>query len=165
MAKPTVAIVNGHAVGAGMSLALACDIRLCSPSAKFGTAFRNVGLSGDYGGSYFLQRLVGAGIARELYFTAEVLDAQSALRLGIANHVYEGDEWFQQALEFCARIASGPTATYARMKSNLNLAETGTLQQALDQEAMNMRISGMSQDSREAVLAFMEKREPKFIGE
>ncbi len=81
MPKPTVAIVNGHAMGAGMSLALACDLRLCSDRARFGTAFRNVGLSGDFGGSYFLQRIVGGGRARELFFTAEVLDAPRALEL------------------------------------------------------------------------------------
>ncbi|MGE5595609.1 MAG: enoyl-CoA hydratase/isomerase family protein [Hyphomicrobiales bacterium] len=165
MGKPTVAIVNGHAVGAGLSLALACDIRLAGPGAKFGTAFRNVGLSGDYGGSYYLQRLVGAGKARELYFTAEILDARQALELGIANRVYEGDDWFDQALAFCTKLAAGPTATYGRMKANLNLAETAGLQAVLDQEALNMRLSGMSRDSREAVQAFMEKREPRFVGE
>jgi 2-(1,2-epoxy-1,2-dihydrophenyl)acetyl-CoA isomerase len=165
MPKPTVAIVNGHAVGAGMSLALACDLRLCSATARFGTAFRNVGLSGDFGGSYYLQRLVGAGRARELYFTAEILDAHRALALGIANRVFEGDDWLEQALAFCATLAAGPTATYGRMKANLNLAETGGLQALLDQEALNMRLSGMSRDSREAVLAFVEKREPRFIGE
>jgi 2-(1,2-epoxy-1,2-dihydrophenyl)acetyl-CoA isomerase len=163
--KPTVAIVNGHAVGAGMSLALACDIRLCSANAKFGTAFRNVGLSGDYGGSFFLQRHIGAGRARELYLTAEVIDARRALELGIANHVYEGDGWKEEALAFCAKLAAGPTAAFGRMKANLNLGETGTLKEVLDQEALNMRISGMSPDSREAVAAFLEKRPPAFIGQ
>ena len=163
--KPVIALVNGHAVGAGLSIALACDMRLASDRSKFGTAFRNVGLSGDYGGSYFLQRLVGAGKARELYLTAEVLDAKTALGLGIVNRVYEGDGWLDEALAFCARIASGPTASYGRMKANLNLGETATLQETLDQEALNMRLSGLSRDSREAVAAFMEKREPRFIGE
>jgi 2-(1,2-epoxy-1,2-dihydrophenyl)acetyl-CoA isomerase len=165
LGKPVVALVNGHAVGAGMSIALSCDLRLCSANARFGTAFRNVGLSGDYGGSYFLQRLVGAGKARELYLTAEIIDAKAALALGIANRVYEGDDWLEQALEFCAQIAAGPTASFARMKANLNLAETGSLQAVLEQEAMNMRLSGMSRDSREAVTAFLEKRKPQFTGE
>ena len=148
-----------------MSVALAADIRLCSESAKFGTAFRNVGLSGDYGGSYFLQRLIGLGRAREFYLTAEIIDAKRALDLGIANRVFPADSYMDESLAFCAKIAAGPTATYARMKDNLNLGATGTLQQVLDQEAMNMRLSGLSRDSREAVLAFVEKREPKFVGE
>ena len=163
--KPTVAIVNGHAVGAGMSLALACDIRICGSNAKFGTAFRNVGLSGDYGGSYYLQRLVGNGRARELYFTAEILDAQRALDLGIANRVVPQEQLLDEALAFCAKLAAGPTATYGRMKANLNFAENATLQAVLDQEALNMRLSGLSRDSREAVLAFVDKREPRFVGE
>ena len=163
--KPVIALVNGHAVGAGLSIALSCDLRLAGPGAKFGTAFRNVGLSGDYGGSYFLQRLVGAGKARELYLTAEVLDAKTALSLGIISRLYEGEDWLDQALAFCAKIASGPTASYGRMKANLNLGETGTLAETLDQEAMNMRLSGLSRDSREAVAAFLEKREPRFAGE
>lgn len=165
MPKPVVALVNGVAVGAGFSVALACDIRIASDRARFGTAFRNVGLSGDFGGSYFLPRIVGAGRARELYFTAEIFDAQRALELGIANRVVPHDELLTTGLEFCAKLAAGPTATYGRMKRNLNLAETGTLDELLDQEALMMRISGMSADSREAVRAFVEKREPKFIGE
>jgi len=163
--KPTIALVNGVAVGAGFSLALACDIRVCSDRARFGTAFRNVGLSGDFGGSYFLPRIVGAGKARELYLTAEIIDAQKALALGIANLVVPHDDLMTEGMAFCAKIAAGPTATYGRMKANLNLSETGTLQEVLDQEALNMRISGMSTDSREAVRAFVEKREPRFIGE
>ncbi len=165
MGKPTVALVNGVAVGAGFSLALACDLRIASDKARFGTAFRNVGLSGDFGGSYFLQRLVGNGKARELYFTAEILDAKTAAEIGMVNRVVPHEELMQEGLAFCAKLAAGPTATYARMKLNLNLGETGTLQQVLDQEAVYMRISGFARDSREAVAAFVEKREPKFVGE
>ena len=87
MPKPTIAMVNGHAVGAGLSLALACDIRVASENAKLGTIFRNVGFSGDFGGSYFLQKLVGTGKARELYFTGEVLSAADAMAIGMVNRV------------------------------------------------------------------------------
>ena len=165
MSKPTVALVNGVAVGAGFSVALACDIRIASDRARFGTAFRNVGLSGDFGGSYTLQRIIGSGRARELYFTAEIIDARRALELGIANRVVPHEELMTAGMDFCAKLASGPTASYARMKKNLNLGETGTFQEVLDQEALLMRISGMSADSREAVRAFVEKREPQFIGQ
>ncbi|MEX2081848.1 MAG: enoyl-CoA hydratase [Dehalococcoidia bacterium] len=165
MGKPTVALVNGFAVGAGLSLALSCDIRIASEQARFGTAFRNVGLSGDYGGSYFLQRLVGNGRARELYFSAEMVDATRALEMGMVNKVVPHDRLLEDGLAFCAKLAAGPTAVYARMKSNLNLGETGSLEAVLDQEALLMRISGMGLDSREAVRAFVEKREPNFVGE
>jgi 2-(1,2-epoxy-1,2-dihydrophenyl)acetyl-CoA isomerase len=163
--KPTVALVNGVAVGAGLGLALGCDVRIVSDKARFGTAFKNVGLSGDYGSSYFLPRLIGAGRAREMYFTAEMIDAERAYELGIANRVVPHDALLEEGLAFCAKLASGPTATYARMKANLNFAATATLPELLDQEALNMRMSGLSPDSREAVAAFVEKREPQFIGE
>ncbi len=165
MAKPTVALVNGAAAGAGLSLALSCDIRIASEQARFLTAFKGVGLSGDYGSSYFLPRLVGMGKARELFFTNEIISAQRALELGIANQVVPHDQLLDQGLSFCAKVAAGPTATYARMKQNINLAETSTLKDLLDQEALNMRLSGLSVDSREAVRAFIEKREPNFVGQ
>ncbi len=164
MRKPTIAMVNGHAVGAGLSLALACDVRIASDRAKLMTAFRNVGMSGDFGGSFFLQRLVGAGKARELYFTSEMIEAEEALRLGMVNRVVPHDKLAEEALAFAAKLAAGPTGTYARMKENLNLAAHVDLKSLLDHEALNMRLSGMSNDSREAVRAFIEKRDPKFAG-
>lgn len=163
--KPTVALVNGHAVGAGFGLALSCDIRFCSEQAKFGTAFKNVGLSGDYGGSYFLERLIGYGRARELYFTAEVIDARRALELGIANRVEPAETFLEQGLAFCAKLASGPTSAYGRMKDNQNMAATATLQDVLDREALTQRMSDMTADHREATAAFLERREPHFVGE
>lgn len=165
MNKPTVALVNGHAVGAGMSIALSCDLRFCSDQARFGAGFRNVGLSGDYGGSYYLQRLVGAGRAREMYFFGEVIDAQEAMSLGIANKVVPHDEFMEKGLEYCARLAAGPTAAFARMKQNLNLAAAATLKQVLDQEAAFMRIGTFDHDYKEATTAFVEKRPPVFRGE
>ncbi|MEE9278174.1 MAG: enoyl-CoA hydratase [Dehalococcoidia bacterium] len=165
MSKPTVAIVNGFAVGAGMSIALACDLRVCSDRARFGTAFRGVGLSGDYGGSYFLPRLIGAGLARELYFTGEVIDAERARELGIANRVVPHDDLMEEALTFCATLAGGPTRALGRMKANLNLSEQGaTLEDVLAQEALTMRFSGQDDDHRNAAHAFVEKRQPVFEG-
>ncbi len=164
MAKPTVALVNGVAVGAGLSLCLGADIRIASDRARFGTAFRNVGLSGDFGGTYLLPRLVGMGRAREMYLTAEIIDAAKALETGLVNRVVPHEELIARGLEFCAKLASGPTAAFGRMKENLNLGETETLDALLHQEALLMRISGLSEDSREAVRAFLEKREPQFKG-
>lgn len=164
MPKPTIAMVNGHAVGAGLSFALACDVRIASDRAKFGTVFRNVGFSGDFGGSYFLQRLVGMGKARELYFTGEILSADEAYRIGMVNRVVEHDRLEEETMALAHIIATGPALAYARMKENLNRAETCDLGTLLDQEALNMQLSGMTNDHREAAKAFVEKRQPSFTG-
>jgi len=165
MPKPTIAMVNGHAVGAGLSLALACDLRIASDRAKFGTAFRNVALSGDYGGSFYMQRLVGMGKARELYFTAEIIEADEALRIGMVNRVVPHDQLAEETLALAEKLAAGPTATFARMKENLNLGEHADLRTLMDQEGFYQRLTGQSSDSREAVKAFVEKRQPKFAGQ
>ena len=164
MPKPTIAMVNGHAVGAGLSLALACDIRIASDRAKLGTIFRNVGFSGDFGGAFFLQRLVGAGKARELYFTGEILDAQRALETGLVNRVVEHDRLEEETMAFAASLASGPTLAFGRMKDNMNRAENCDLATLLDQEALNMSLSSTTDDHRNAARAFVEKRQPEFRG-
>jgi 2-(1,2-epoxy-1,2-dihydrophenyl)acetyl-CoA isomerase len=164
MPKPTIAMVNGHAVGAGLSLALACDIRVASENAKLGTVFRNVGFSGDFGGSYFLQKLVGIGKARELYFTGEILNAADALAIGMVNRVAPPERLEEETMALAAQLASGPTLAYARMKENLNRAEDCDLVTLLDQEALNMTLSGQTSDHREAAKAFVEKRSPTFKG-
>jgi 2-(1,2-epoxy-1,2-dihydrophenyl)acetyl-CoA isomerase len=165
MPKPTVALVNGAAAGAGMSLALSCDIRLVSDKAKFVPAFGRIAFSGDYGGSYFLTKLVGFGRAREIYFTGEHVNAERALELGIANHVFPHDELISNGLDFCAKIASGPPGALARMKANFLRAENTRVDDALDQEAFWMSLSGMTSDHREGVRAFVEKRDPNFTGD
>lgn len=164
MPKPTIAMVNGHAVGAGLSLALACDIRVASDNAKLGTIFRNVGFSGDFGGSFFLQRLVGAGKARELYFTGEILDAHDALRIGMVNRVVAHEALMDETMALADQLAAGPTLAYGRMKENLNRGEHSDLATLLDQEALNMTLSGQTQDHREAAKSFVEKRKPAFSG-
>lgn len=165
MPRPTIAMVNGHAVGAGLSLALACDLRIASDRAKFGTAFRNVGFSGDFGGTYFLPRLVGSGKARELYFTGEIIDAAEADRIGLVNRVVPHERLEEEALALAGRLASGPTLAYARMKENFNRGASSDLLAALDQEAINMSLSGTTLDHRRATQAFVEKRTPTFSAE
>lgn len=165
MAKPVVALVNGVAVGAGLSLTLGADIRIASDRARFGTAFRNVALSGDFGGTYLLPRLIGMGKARELYFSAEIINADKALEIGLVNQVVPHDDLLTVGFEYCRKLAQGPTATLGRIKANLNLGETATLKETLDQEAFLQRFSGLAADSREAVRAFLERREPAFTGE
>src|SRR5579883_1891522 len=160
--KPAIASINGPAAGAGLSIALACDLRIASDRARFTTAFRNVGLSGDFGGSYFLPRLVGDGVARELYFTGRVIDAAEALRVGIVNRVVAHEALEEETLALARTIADGPVGVYARMKRNLNLAAHADLRTVLESEALNMTLSGLALDAREAGRAFVEKRKPQF---
>lgn len=164
MPKPTLAMVNGPAMGAGLSLALACDLRVASDQARFGTAFRNVALTGDFGGSYFLQRLVGMARARELYFTGEILDAERAWHLGLVNRVVPHERLRDETMALAAQLAAGPTLAFALMKENLNLAAQADLRTVLAQEALHQRLAGLSDDHRAAALAFVEKRTPEFRG-
>jgi 2-(1,2-epoxy-1,2-dihydrophenyl)acetyl-CoA isomerase len=165
MLKPTVALVNGAAAGAGMSVALSCDMRLMSDRAKFVPAFARIGFSGDYGGSYYLSKLIGYGRAREIYFTGEQIGPERALELGIANHVHPHDDLVDNGLEFCAKIAAGPPGALARMKANFLRAEHARIEEALDAEAFYMTLSGQTNDNREGIRAFVEKRQPNFTGE
>jgi 2-(1,2-epoxy-1,2-dihydrophenyl)acetyl-CoA isomerase len=164
MPKPTIAMVNGAAAGAGLALALACDLRIAGASARFVTAFAKVGFSGDFGGSYFLSKLVGTGKARELYFTAEPLDAAQALALGIVNRVVPDAELAAATMEFASKLARGPRIALAAMKQNFNAAENGTLAELLDLEARGQIETGRTEDHKEAARAFVEKREAVFRG-
>jgi 2-(1,2-epoxy-1,2-dihydrophenyl)acetyl-CoA isomerase len=164
MPKPTIAMVRGAAAGAGLALAMACDLRIASDTAKFTTAFAKVGYSGDFGGSYFLTRLVGTARARELYFTAELLDASRALATGLVNRVVPDADLERETLELAARLAKGPRIAYRYIKRNMNAAESGTLAELLDLEAWHHSRTGATEDHREAARAFVEKREPVFRG-
>jgi 2-(1,2-epoxy-1,2-dihydrophenyl)acetyl-CoA isomerase len=162
--KPTIAMVNGPAAGAGLSMALACDLRIAAQSARFITAFVNVGFSGDFGGSYFLSKLVGTAKARELYYTGEPVDADRALALGIVNRVVPDAELANATMTLAARLARGPNIALGLMKQNFNVAETGSLSELLDLEALHQIKTAITQDHREAARAFVEKRPPVFTG-
>ena len=159
MPKPTIAMVRGAAAGAGLSLALACDLRVASDNARFGTAFARVGYSGDFGGSYYLTQLVGTAKARELYYTAELVDANQALTLGIVNRVVPDGKLEEETMALARKIANGPRVALRYMKRNMNAAETNSLK-----EAWHHTRTGMTEDHREAARAFVEKREPQFKG-
>jgi 2-(1,2-epoxy-1,2-dihydrophenyl)acetyl-CoA isomerase len=164
ISKPTIAMVNGPAAGAGMSLALACDLRIAGQSARFVTAFANIGFSGDFGGSYFLSQLAGTGKARELYYTAEPIDAAQALALGVVNRVVPDSDLVETTMLLARKLARGPRIALALMKQNFNAAENGTLPQLLDLEARHQIETGRTEDHREAVRAFVKKRAPAFTG-
>jgi 2-(1,2-epoxy-1,2-dihydrophenyl)acetyl-CoA isomerase len=164
LAKPVVASIPGPAAGAGLSLALACDLRIMAESAFITTAFRTVGFSGDYGGSWFLTRLVGTAKARELYYLGERIDAKECERLRLANRVVPDAALESESLALARRIASGPRVAQRYMKENLNRALDEGLRACLDMEADRMIRSGQTEDHREAVQAFIEKRPPTFRG-
>jgi 2-(1,2-epoxy-1,2-dihydrophenyl)acetyl-CoA isomerase len=164
MPKPTIAALPGPAAGAGLSLALACDLRYAAEGAFLTTAFARVGFAGDYGGTWFLTQLVGPALARELYFFADRVDAAEALRLGLVNAVFPADRLEDEVLARAGRLAAGPRLAHAYMKENLNRALTGTLEDALDLEATHHLHTGTTEDHREAATAFVEKREPVFRG-
>lgn len=164
MPKPTIAMVNGPAAGAGLSIALACDIRIAGESARFGTAFARVGFSGDFGGTWMLQRLVGPAKARELYFTGELIDAREAERIGLVNRTVPDDQLASETRTLAERIAKGPPIALARMKQNMNLGLVSDYSALLDAEAEGMIMTGTTEDNREAIKAFLEKRPPTFHG-
>ena len=164
MPKPTVASLPGAAAGAGLGLALACDLRIMASNAILTTAFARVGFSGDYGGTYFMTQLVGSAKARELYFLSERVSAEEALGLGLTNWVCEPDELADKTRELASRLASGPTVAYRYMKENLNRALTGDVDDCLDLEATHHVHTGMTEDHRAAVKAFVAKEDPVFKG-
>jgi 2-(1,2-epoxy-1,2-dihydrophenyl)acetyl-CoA isomerase len=164
MPKPKIAMMNGVAAGAGMSLALACDLRIAGRSARMTTAFAKVGLSGDYGGTWFLTQLVGPAKARELYFLSDVLDAAQIEKLGLANRVVDDAELAGETRALAERLGNGPSVALRYMKRNLNVAESGSLAAGLDSEAYGMLRARASEDHKEAARAFVEKRAPMFTG-
>lgn len=162
--KPVVAALPGAAAGAGLSIALACDLRVACESAFVTTAFRNIGTSGDYGGSWNLTALVGLAKAKELYFLSERVSAAEAAALGIINRVFPDASFREDALAFAKRIAHGPTTAIRFMKKNINSAATNDLATTMAQEADHMLRAFQTDDAREAIAAFQQKRPPSFRG-
>jgi 2-(1,2-epoxy-1,2-dihydrophenyl)acetyl-CoA isomerase len=164
MPKPTIAALPGAAAGAGLALALSCDLRIMASTAFMTTAFAKVGFSGDYGGTYFLTQLVGSAKARELYYLSERVRAEEALRLGLTNWVCAPEELAARTQELARRLARGPSIAYRYMKENLNRAMAGDVDDCLDLEATHHVHCAQTEDHREASQAFVEKREPVFRG-
>lgn len=165
MAKPVVAALPGAAAGAGLSIALAADIRLAAERSILVSAFATIGATGDFGGSWFLTNLVGPSKAKELYWTSPRLSSAEALAIGLVNQVLPDDEFDASALAYCHDLASRSPVALQLMKENIHRALTCDLETALDAEAANMVRSMTTNDHREAVAAFLEKRAPVFSGE
>lgn len=164
MPKPAIAAVNGPAAGAGLNLAVACDIRIASEKASFGASFAKIGLHPDWGGSWFLPRLLGPSKACELVFSGEMIDAREAKEIGLANQVYPHEEFETRVAEFAKLIASRSPRIVGLAKKLLWQAHEWEFEKTLEREKENQLASFQSHDAREGIHAFLEKRQPVFTG-
>lgn len=164
MPKPTIAMIRGATVSVGMALASACDFRIASTSAVFATGFAKAGLSGDYGISYFLTHLLGSAKTRELMFLGDKIKAEEALQIGLITQVVDDNALEDATLTLAQRLASASPAILRNIKQNLNFAQTGSLSASLDLEATLNVLSAQTNDHKEAVKAFIERRDPVFTG-
>ena len=162
--KVTIAVVNGPAAGAGLGLAMSCDLRIASDQARFGTAYARVGYGGDYGTTWQLTRLVGQAKAKELFFLPDMITATEAQQLNLVNRVFPHEKLWDEAMAIAERIASGPLMSYRYMKANINASGTVDFRTMLNREAETHVRCGETEDHKEGVRAFMEKRQPVFRG-
>lgn len=164
MPKPTIAVLHGNVVGAGVGLATGCDFRIVADDTRIMSGFIKIGYSGDYGGSYFMTRLIGPAKAREFYMLNERIDAQEAARLGLATRLVKAEEADAVAQEMARKLAASPPISLRYMKKNINTAADYPLERAFEVEVMNQHRIGATEDSKEALRAMFEKREPSFQG-
>jgi 2-(1,2-epoxy-1,2-dihydrophenyl)acetyl-CoA isomerase len=162
--KPAIAKVNGDAVGAGMNLALGCDLIVAAESARFSEIFARRSLSVDFGGTWLLPRLVGLHKAKELALLADVVSAEEAERIGVVNRVVPDDELDAFVADWAKRLAEGPPLALQLTKRMLNSSLSLSLHDALQWEAAAQSVNLVSQDTREGIVAFVEKRAPVFKG-
>jgi enoyl-CoA hydratase/carnithine racemase len=163
--KPTIAALPGPAAGAGLAIALACDIRIAAESAIMSTGYARIGLTGDYGIAWLLTRLAGPSRARELMFLSERIDARRCEALGLINRVVPDAELRETAFALAKSLAEGPSVAFARIKDNLDHAMASDILESMDQEAENMVLMARTTDHKEAVRAFIDKRKPVFSGQ
>jgi 2-(1,2-epoxy-1,2-dihydrophenyl)acetyl-CoA isomerase len=164
MTKPVIASINGPASGAGFNLALACDLRIAANTATFSQSFAKVGLHPDWGGTYFLPRLVTPNKACELFFLGETIDAAEAMRLGIVNQVVAPEDLESATLQLAERLRAAPPIALAAAKQAVYMSQAAELEEMLRYETEAQLRCFDSEDGHEGVHAFLEKREPKFTG-
>ena len=162
--KPTLAALPGAAAGAGLAIALACDIRIAAQSAFVSAGYSRIGLPGDYGIAWLLTRTVGSPIAREMMFTSERVDAARAERIGLFNRVVPDERLAEESFALARAMAEGPAVALRSMKDNLDEAQHIDFDTALQHEAQRLVHASLTDDHREAVRAFIEKRKPVFTG-
>jgi enoyl-CoA hydratase/carnithine racemase len=163
--KPTIAALPGPAAGAGLAIALACDIRIAAESAIMATGYARIGLTGDYGINWLLTRLAGPARARELMFLSERIDARRCEALGLVNRVVPDSELREAAFALAQQLSEGPQIAFGRIKDNLDYALNSDLLASMDYDAENLVRSARTNDHKEAVRAFVEKRKPTFAGD
>jgi len=162
--KPVIAKVNGVAVGAGMNLALGCDLIIASDNARFSEIFARRGLSIDFGGSWLLPRLIGMHRAKELAFFADIISAKEAAELGLVNRVLPASQLDAFVADWADRLAAGPPLALSMTKRLLTNSFTTTMDEALEAEGLAQSVNTATEDTAEAIRAFLEKREPRFKG-
>ena len=164
-AKPVIAAVNGVAVGAGLALALACDIRIASENARFSAIFVRRGLVADCGTTFLLPRVVGVAKALEMMWTGDIIDAAEAARVGLVSQVVPADDLMKVSKEFAARLARGPSVSIELMKRlTYEGAKTDSLQSQMAHENFAQNVCSQTEDVKEGARSFLEKREPRFQG-
>ena len=161
---PSISIINGAAAGAGFAIALACDMRIATENAKFVTAFSKIAFSGDFGGSYFLTKIIGTAKARELFYLSEVINAEKAKDLGIVNNIIDSSEIDEYTSSLKNKFKDLAPIAIKYMKKNLNTAEVGDLNLSLNQEALHMMICSETEDHKNAAKAFVNKEKVVFKG-
>ena len=161
---PTISIINGPAAGAGFAIALACDMRVATENAKFVTAFSKIAFSGDFGGSYFLTKIIGTAKARELFYLSNTIDAKKANELGIINNLVDANEINEYVTNLKNKFRNLAPIAIKYMKKNLNIAEIGDLNLSLNQEALHMMICSETEDHKNAAKAFVNKEKVVFKG-
>ncbi|MCU0579379.1 MAG: enoyl-CoA hydratase-related protein [Desulfobacterota bacterium] len=162
--KPVIAAVNGAAAGAGLDMALMCDLRICSEKSKFSASYINIGLVAGNGGAYYLPRLVGLGQALEILLTGDIVSAEEALRLGLVNRVVPEDRLLEESLKLAEKLASKPPLAVRMMKRAVYASRHSSLRGHLDFISSQLALLSRTDDHLEAVQAFLEKRTPVFKG-
>ncbi|WP_236692804.1 enoyl-CoA hydratase/isomerase family protein [Aneurinibacillus tyrosinisolvens] len=162
--KPVIAAVNGYAVGAGVCLALACDLVIAAEDSKFAVSFAQVGLIADGGGMFFLPRTLGTHRAKELLFTGKTISVEKAQDWGMVNEIYPADALREEVAKLARQLAHGPARAYAMIKKIANQSLTADLADILEMERATQTVMAMTDDHKEGVTAFKEKRVPRFTG-